>query len=90
MQQAKETTERTNLFQTLLHHLMTGKVRVPPATVPDRKGGAPMLIHNLELRNFLCFDHYSLSLAVRFTVLIGDNGSGKSAVLDALAVAVAT
>ena len=47
-----------------------------------------MLIRSLELKNFRCFTHYQLSLAPRFTVLIGDNGSGKTAVLDALSVAV--
>jgi predicted ATP-binding protein involved in virulence len=46
-----------------------------------------MRIHSLELKNFRCFEHYKLSLAPRFTVLIGDNGSGKTAILDALAVA---
>ncbi len=47
-----------------------------------------MLIHNLELKNFRCFQDYQLELAPRFTVLIGENGSGKTAVLDALAIAV--
>jgi predicted ATP-binding protein involved in virulence len=46
-----------------------------------------MRIRSLELKNFRCFEHYKLSLAPRFTVLIGDNGSGKTAILDALAVA---
>ncbi len=46
-----------------------------------------MLIRTLELRNFRCFSQYRLSLAPRFTVLIGDNGTGKTAVLDALSVA---
>jgi predicted ATP-binding protein involved in virulence len=46
-----------------------------------------MLIRNLELKNFRCFQNYQLELATRFTVLIGENGSGKTAVLDALAIA---
>jgi predicted ATP-binding protein involved in virulence len=47
-----------------------------------------MRINNLELQNFRCFEQYELELSDRFTLLIGDNGSGKTAVLDALAVAV--
>jgi AAA15 family ATPase/GTPase len=46
-----------------------------------------MLIRSVKLQNFRCFNHYQLSLAPRFSVFIGDNGSGKTAVLDALAVA---
>lgn len=45
-----------------------------------------MRIKKLELHNFRCFEHYELELAERFTLLIGDNGSGKTAVLDALAI----
>jgi predicted ATP-binding protein involved in virulence len=45
-----------------------------------------MLIYNLELKNFRCFQDYQLELAPRFTVLIGENGSGKTAILDALAI----
>ncbi|WP_064024899.1 AAA family ATPase [Methylomonas koyamae] len=48
-----------------------------------------MKINKLELYNFRCFKDYSLDLSnYRFSLLIGENGSGKSAILDALAVAV--
>ena len=47
-----------------------------------------MRIKHLELINFRCFEEYKLSPADRFTLLIGDNGSGKTAILDALAIAV--
>jgi len=43
-----------------------------------------MRINKLELSNFRCFEQYELELADRFTLLIGDNGSGKTAILDAL------
>ena len=46
-----------------------------------------MRIKKLELHNFRCFENYELELADRFTLLIGDNGSGKTAILDALAIA---
>lgn len=47
-----------------------------------------MKINKLELINFRCFKKYKLDLSNhRFTLLIGDNGSGKTAILDALTVA---
>lgn len=49
-----------------------------------------MKINRLELHNFRCFKEYELELSDsdRFTLLIGDNGSGKTAIIDALAIAV--
>ena len=47
-----------------------------------------MKINQIELQNFRCFEHYKLKLdEYRFTLLIGDNGSGKTAILDGLAIA---
>ncbi len=46
-----------------------------------------MRIDVLRLENFRCFEKYELRLAKKFNLLIGDNGSGKTALLDALAVA---
>jgi len=46
-----------------------------------------MRIDVVRLENFRCFKRYELRLAKRFNLLIGDNGSGKTAILDALAVA---
>jgi predicted ATP-binding protein involved in virulence len=47
-----------------------------------------MKINKLRLTNFRCFEEYELTFADRFTLLIGDNGSGKTAVLDALSLAI--
>ncbi|MGB4497225.1 MAG: AAA family ATPase [Methylococcaceae bacterium] len=47
-----------------------------------------MKINKLELFNFRCFERYSLKFAERFTLLIGDNGSGKTAILDALTISI--
>lgn len=47
-----------------------------------------MKIKKLKLCNFRCFKEYELELDDRFTLLIGDNGSGKTAILDGLSVAV--
>jgi len=46
-----------------------------------------MRIDQIDIENFKCFDHLSMSLEPRFTLLVGDNGAGKTTVLDALAVA---
>lgn len=46
-----------------------------------------MHIQSISLQNFRCFTDYTLPLSESFTLLIGDNGSGKTALLDALAVA---
>ncbi len=47
-----------------------------------------MRIDRLELRNFKKFAALDLSVHRQFTLLIGENGSGKTSVLDALAVAL--
>jgi len=47
-----------------------------------------MKIHELTLENFHGFEKRHITFSDQFTVLIGDNGSGKTAVLDGLAVAL--
>ena len=47
-----------------------------------------MKIRQLELKNFRCFDHKTFEFSDQFNVFIGDNGTGKSAILDALAIGV--
>ena len=46
-----------------------------------------MRIEQLHIQNFKCFEDQILDLDPRFTLLVGDNGAGKTTVLDALAVA---
>lgn len=45
-----------------------------------------MKINRLELHNFRCFKKYEIAFSDRFTLLIGDNGSGKTAILDGLVI----
>ena len=45
-----------------------------------------MKIHELEVINFRDFEHQTFHFPEQFTVLIGDNGTGKTAILDALAI----
>ena len=46
-----------------------------------------MIINRLDLLNFKCFENQILELHPQFTLLVGDNGAGKTSLLDALAVA---
>ena len=46
-----------------------------------------MRIDRLEIKNFKKFSDYTLELDPQFTLLIGDNGTGKTTLLDALAIA---
>lgn len=46
-----------------------------------------MRIEHLQIRNFKKFSDYSLPLHPRFTLLVGDNGTGKTSLLDALSIA---
>lgn len=47
-----------------------------------------MIISELNLRNFRCFDDLSISFEPGLTVIVGDNGKGKTAVLDAIAIGI--
>ncbi len=47
-----------------------------------------MRIDRLELVNFRCFERWEHAFGPQLNVLIGKNGTGKTAVLDALALAV--
>ena len=48
-----------------------------------------MRIDSLKIENFKKFSKLSLKLAPQFTLFVGDNGTGKTSVLDALAIAAA-
>ena len=44
-----------------------------------------MRLKKITLNNFRCFEHLELLLHPRLTVLIGENGAGKTALLDGIA-----
>lgn len=46
-----------------------------------------MKIDRISMRNFKCFEARTLEVGSRFTLIVGDNGTGKTSVLDALAIA---
>ncbi|WP_418120018.1 AAA family ATPase [Variovorax sp. 350MFTsu5.1] len=45
-----------------------------------------MKLERLHLRNFRCFDDLTIDFGKRLTVIIAENGAGKTAVLDAIAI----
>ncbi|HQU43324.1 MAG TPA: AAA family ATPase [Pirellulales bacterium] len=49
-----------------------------------------MRIDSIHLRNFKCFEDREFALAPRFNLVIGDNATGKTTILDGLAVALGT
>lgn len=46
-----------------------------------------MIIDQLEIKNFKKFADFTIDLHPQFTLLVGDNGTGKTSILDALAIA---
>jgi len=49
-----------------------------------------MKINHIQLNNFRKFQNQEFDLSENFTVFIGDNGTGKTALLDALAIGIGT
>lgn len=45
-----------------------------------------MKIKTLEINNFRALDHLEIDLGSRLTLLVGENGTGKTSVLDALSI----
>lgn len=49
-----------------------------------------MFLKSLVIHNFRCFSNLEVSFKNRLTVIVGNNGSGKSTVLEAAAIAAGT
>ena len=47
-----------------------------------------MRLKKITLNNFRCFEHLEINLHPRLTVFVGENGAGKTAVLDGIATAL--
>ncbi|MBI4612860.1 MAG: AAA family ATPase, partial [Planctomycetes bacterium] len=62
-------------------------LRDPGGPVPDRVSpeATATKIYELDMGNFRGFERERFWFPTRFTVLIGDNGTGKTAILEALA-----
>lgn len=48
-----------------------------------------MHLERLKLQNFRCYDNLDIDFDPRLTVIVGENGKGKTAIFDALAIAFA-
>ena len=44
-----------------------------------------MRLKSVTLNNFRCFEHLKLELHPQLTVIVGNNGAGKTALLDGIA-----
>ena len=47
-----------------------------------------MRLRTVSLKNFRCFESLEVELHPRLTVFVGENGGGKTAILDAIAIAL--
>lgn len=47
-----------------------------------------MRIDRLKLKNFRCYDELDIDFDPKLTVIVGENGKGKTAIFDALAIAL--
>jgi predicted ATP-binding protein involved in virulence len=47
-----------------------------------------VVLNKLRLQNFRCFSNLEISLAPHLTVLVAENGCGKSTILDAIRIAL--
>jgi len=43
-----------------------------------------LMIRSLSVKNFRCFDHFKSDRCARVNVIVGDNGTGKTSLLEAL------
>lgn len=70
---------------------MTQFSTAPDATQTDSQGG-PLedtpsgYIKKVSLRNFMCHENFELALGPRLNFIVGNNGSGKSAILTAITI----
>lgn len=62
-----------------------GDVRAPGATRTERE---TLRLDRLRLENFRCFERCEIELHPKLTVLVGDNAQGKTALLDAIGLAM--
>jgi len=47
------------------------------------------VINEIDIRRFRCFEHLHISECKRVNVIVGDNGVGKTALLEAIFLALA-
>lgn len=68
--------------------LETGRDILP--VTPQRQEETHMFLKSMVLHNFRCFSDLEVDFNNRLTVLVGNNGAGKTTVLEAAAIAAGT
>src|ERR1700730_1539599 len=66
-----------------MHRFDGGLSYGPPSGAPHGQSGY-LMINGIEIRNFKCFEHLKIDSCQRINVIVGDNGSGKTALLEAV------
>ena len=49
-----------------------------------------MYLKNIKLHNFRCYEKLEIDFHKKLTVIVGKNGSGKTSILEATAIALGT
>lgn len=49
-----------------------------------------MYLQNITLKNFKCYESFEMDFHEKLTVIVGNNGAGKSSILEAAAIALST
>jgi AAA15 family ATPase/GTPase len=57
------------------------------ALIPSSKGGDYKMIESLHIENFRCFENIELQNLKRINVVVGNNGSGKTSLFEAIFLA---
>jgi ABC-type lipoprotein export system ATPase subunit len=60
---------------------------IPALAHPHGLSGSPM-IESIDIRNYKCFEHLHVTNCRRVNVIVGDNGTGKTALLEAIFMAL--
>jgi ABC-type lipoprotein export system ATPase subunit len=58
------------------------------AVARSRASADDLMINEIDIRNYKCFEHLHISNCRRVNVIVGDNGTGKTALLEAIFLAL--
>src|SRR6266446_385925 len=54
------------------------------ALARPKDSGGYLMIKDIEIRNYKCFEHLRIAGCKRINIVVGDNGAGKSSFLEAI------